>query len=434
MSQSILQSFLNEHIIDIDQNEDFSNLTKSASELEKRLRNKKARIIQASLIAFDPHVDPTEPFLQEVQDIVVSKWRAFPSKCQDRPVPYLRAVILAALQGLQNELALSGIVWLTVSNYLIYVKANDREAKILSNFLAEFGNQFEQSGWKLWDVNAKYEIPSFPKIEKEAIGSVNPIKLNYAKDNLEAALGKSENAKNEEQFFSFRENYGGNTHIVRPSEKWITSFSSIAGNAIQAIAIHIIDNFNKLIEQLVSVKYIEIYTNQLVNYLGKTVDVLHKHSNNQNLRSQLLWIKESKYSVSQQQSYRDLPVSIVPVAVAIDLKDSVPTVYPISIDYFLKEIIIDVNSKSKELAAFGSILENFVANKNFFAQVVYTPNQSEIGRINLLSFVRELIAGKVSVEDFEASTGLKLTDAISEATVGIWLFREFQAEKIATAK
>lgn len=434
MSQSILQSFLNEHIIDIDQNEDFSNLTKSASELEKRLRNKKVRIIQASLVAFDPHVDPSEPLLQEVQEIVVSKWKAFPSKCKDKPVPYLRAVILSALQGLQNELTLSGIVWLTVSNFLPYFEYTDREAKLLNSFLKEFGNQFEQAGWKLWNVNEKPELPPFPEVKSELIEKVNPIKTDYAKDNLVAALGISGDGKNSENFYSFQTDYYNNQVTIKPSEKWAESFSSIAGTAIEAIARHIINSLNKVVEQVVSIEYIENYSNQLVKYLSQVSNSIKDQGKAQNLRSQLLWVKESKYSVSQGKSYREIPVAVLPIVVALDLKEVVPSVYPISIDYFLKEIIINIDFNSHDQITFESIMKEFLSSATTLSSFESLGAQQEPGRLTLLVFVKELIAGRAVINDFEIRTGIKITDKISRANLGDWFFREFQAEKVITAK
>ncbi|MBO3273383.1 GTPase-associated system all-helical protein GASH, partial [Hymenobacter defluvii] len=113
MAQSILQSFLNEHIISIDQHEEFTFLQKAVTELEKRIRSKKIRISTVTQLAFDPELDSSEPLVAEVQELITTKWKAFSSKCRDRPIPYVRAIMLSALQQLSTEVSYAGIIWLT---------------------------------------------------------------------------------------------------------------------------------------------------------------------------------------------------------------------------------------------------------------------------------------------------------------------------------
>ena len=106
MADSILQIFLNKQFIKHDKEEDVGKLKKAAAEVQKKLAKQKNKVISYTLVALDPNISDDEPVLDEVQTIIVKNWQTFlnsATKTKDKPVTYIRAVILQALNTLAKE-------------------------------------------------------------------------------------------------------------------------------------------------------------------------------------------------------------------------------------------------------------------------------------------------------------------------------------------
>ncbi|GAB3857115.1 hypothetical protein GCM10028822_30300 [Hymenobacter terrigena] len=436
MAQSILQDFLTEHLITIDQNEEFDLLSKAAQELEKRLRTKKMRLPTAVQVAFDPSISATDPLVAEVQEVITSKWKAFPSKCRDRPIPYVRAVLLTALQALtkDGDSTYAGIVWLTASNYFPYTTPVEREAELLSRLLGEVGNQFEQASWRIWGITPTKQVtlpvPKIAAADRPTVVSINP---EYAVNKLAAAMGKGIEGGNKTTFFQRNFSYDGTVNI-NPDEEWVTSFSTIAGGAVKVIADTLVESTNKALAQTAGSKQLEEFSNQVTNYLREISAAMSQQAASNNLRGQLLWLKETLYSTSQDTSYRQLPAGVVELALASDTQALLPPIYPISVEYFLRETLGAATSGTEEPRHFEEWLLSQEAASATLQPLLPLASLPEAGRLTLLAFVRGVVNGKLAVADFESTTGLRLTDTISRQELTVWLFRELQALKLAAAK
>lgn len=76
MTESILQTYLNEQHIKTDVTENIENLKKAVKELEKNLTRKKVKsdIIPYTLVALDPKVKGNDPVVQQVEKIIIKKY------------------------------------------------------------------------------------------------------------------------------------------------------------------------------------------------------------------------------------------------------------------------------------------------------------------------------------------------------------------------
>ncbi|MBF9223774.1 GTPase-associated system all-helical protein GASH [Hymenobacter ruricola] len=435
MAQSVLQDFLNQNLISIDQNEEFTFLSKTAADVEKRIGGKKSRIIQATLVAFDPQTIPEEPLVSEVQDMITSKWKAFPSKCHDRPIPYVRAVLLAALQKLAAQPELAGIIWLTASNYLPYADGVERETALLGEFLLDVGNTYQQAVERQWSVGGKTNLPTLPELKQVAITSAVTIKKEYATTKMTLAVNGNEEAGNNNVLSSFQSNYDGQKNI-KPSAAWASSFGQLAGGFIKETADIIVNSINKSLAEVASTQQLTSYTEAITDYLRALGEQATQQTAAHNLRSHLLWLKESLYSESQQVSYRQLSVAAGSVALAMDLAALVPAVYPVSVEYFLREVLRAASAAmDTEISiTFTELLAAWQVELGKMAEPLPAVVAPEPGRQPLLHFVRALAAGTTQPADFEFLTGLRLTDTLNWQQAGVWLFRELQAAKLASAK
>ena len=99
MTETILQSYLNEQHIKTDVQENIDSLKKAVNEVKKHLTRRKVNsdIIPFTLVALDPKVNDTDPVVQLVEDIIIKKWSAFKNSVtatKDKSTTYVRAVIL----------------------------------------------------------------------------------------------------------------------------------------------------------------------------------------------------------------------------------------------------------------------------------------------------------------------------------------------------
>jgi len=113
----------------------------------------------------------------------------------------------------------------------------------------------------------------------------------------------------------------------------------------------------------------------------------------------------------------------------------VPAVYPVSVEYLLREVLREVSAATANAdTTFAELLAAWQADLVGSAALLPVGTTPEPGRQSLLHFVRALAAGTAQPADFEATTGLHLTDTLSWQQAGVWLFRELQAAKLASAK
>lgn len=433
MTQSILQDFLNQNLISIDQNEEFNLLSKAAAEVEKRFGNKKSRLIQVALVAFDAQTSPAEPLVSEVQEIITGKWKAFPSKCHDRPIPYVRAVLLAALQKLATQPELAGIIWLTASNYFPYLNAAERETTLLSELLREIGNTYQQAVEREWNIISKSSLPALPELKSMPITTVSTVKKEYAVAQMTLAVNGNEDAGNDSVLYSFQNNYNGQIN-VKPSSTWAASFGRLAGGVVKETADIITNSINKSLTEVASTQQLTAYTSSITGYLRALGEQASQQTAAHNLRSHLLWLKESMYSDSRQASYRQLSAAVGSAALATDMASLVPAVYPVSVEYFLREVLREAIESMDANITFAELLVAWQAESVGLAVLLPVGTTPEPGRQPLLHFVRALATGAAQPADFEAATGLHLTDTLSWQQAGVWLFRELQAAKLASAK
>jgi hypothetical protein len=428
MANQILQEFLNQQFIEPDHEDYITGLQKAAADFEKRLRGKRSRIPQVVLLAFDPEAPADEPLFAEVQELVVAKWRNFASKCQGRPITYLRAVMLTALEALAADTRLAGVIWLTASNYFRYTTATHREATVLQGFLATISKVYEQAGWQRWKVGQGEKLPDVPVIAQTGLDKVGGFKEDFAVNGLTKAVGSGNT------FSIFTSNYSGNKETVPVGDAWATAFGTNAGNTVTSLVNSAIKNVNEVLSKVASAQQMSDYAAAITQHLGVVADQLSRQTDSYNLRSRLLWLKESQYSISQRKSYRAVAQAARPIALAYDATQEVPEVYPASVEYFLRETLLVTDPQAEDEQTFESMLTAIAQDAASWQTLIAAIAPAEPGRRPLLSFIARL--GQVGSElgEFELLTGLALTDTVSRADFAVWLFRELEVQKLVATK
>ncbi len=414
----MLQKYLNANLLTVTSDEDSKKLKKAANEISKKLATNKYKIVSYTLSSIDPDVSANNPVISEVKEIIIKNWNTFLVNAKDTPLTYIRAVIFEALESLSENINHSLLIWLSSRNVVNHLRIIGNEKEIIQKFLSKIGSQINEiaiKNWSLSNVTESRTTVELKAIAKYLINDESLIKY------LEDAVGP----KNQNGVSNFD---SPNQHWPNSGSSWSYQFPLLATNGIKNVidlslkAIVNVANENKTIIQ---------------NSLNKVLEQIQKEVSDKNkslqLRSELLWWKEAAYSSSTDKSYKELDKNILDVVLAYDYSLFIPAVYPKSVDYFLKETYNTLKKSDDPELVLEDILKIFRESPEELKTILSEPDILE-GKSTLLNFVNGLIWNKCQLTQFEDLVGIPLNIKLSPNELTVWLFHDFQLEKILNTK
>lgn len=431
MQNTLLQTYLNKQFIKTADEGNIENLKKAAKEIAKKLEKKKALIIHYTLVAIDPLINENDPVVTEVEKIIISKWSAFKNsvtQTQDKPTTYIRVVILEALSQLAQEEDHAGIIWHSSRDVISYYNTSS-EGALLGEFLLSIGNKIEASSKNYWSITnpgaTRFDGASI-SIAPAKILEVNQEKLT---NHLKAAAVHSG--------WSAQAGGGENPSYTHQSDwKWAKFFAETAAEGLAEEFNSALASQSKVINSVSTSlqKELNNYFSQLQPFFEQISANLIQGVVANNKRSELLWWKESLLSTSLAKSYRSLEPISAAITMAVDLANIVDPIYPLSVDFFLKEALRDIYGN---LIDTTEDLENWIEKalrqsdevSNLLQALV---NDAE-GRKPLGTALANKLTAKSSADVF-IETGIDKKNKISLADFAIWLFHDLQAAKISSTK
>lgn len=435
MTESILQTYLNEQHIKTDVPENIDSLGKAVKEVEKHLTRRKLKsdIIPFTLVALDPKVIDSDPVVKQVETIIIKKWPAFKNSVtatNDRSTTYVRAVILESLCKLsRDDVATAALVWLTARDTIGHFQL-DAEEGVISGFLQELADLVEKNGQAAWGISNKLQARKIRGPET-SIAAVEAAQIDeeYLKQllldamvhqgwNQQAGGGKNPHAQGQNNWhwpkFMAEHSASGIAEVVNSAlSQQAESLPTISSSLKKSLE-NYFDQFQPFFEDL---------NNSIVNSITAN-----------NKRSELLWWKQSLYSRSLNTSYRSLDPLNAAVCMAHDLAEQVEPIYPESLDYLLRETLKDVHgNKAAEEHALKDWLNSSLSlhEKIQSALKAYTAQGEQ--RIPLLNaWANALHSGETS--NFFRETGIDKKAELTAADLAVWLFHGLQAQKLANDK
>jgi GTPase-associated system-like protein len=436
MSETILQSYLNEQHIKTDVQENIDNLKKAVNEVKKHLTRKKANsdIVPFTLVALDPKVKDTDPVVQLVEGIIKKKWPAFKNSVtatKDKSTTYVRAVILESLSQLaKKNPTTAALVWLTARDVIRYYQLGSEES-VISRLLQELADQTEENGKAEWGISQNLQEIEFKGAEI-IIPGIKAAQID------EEALKKHLLDANVHSAYSSQAGGGKNPHGFRDHNSW-QYFQFMSENAAKGI-MEVVDS--ALIQQTKSLssissliqKSLDSYFAQLQPFLKELNQAFANRIAANNKRSELLWWKQSLYSRSLNASYRSLDKLNAAVAIALDLAEQVVGFYPESVDYLLRETLKDVHSEQVEEER---LLSDWLKDSNNLHRVIQSALNKHAAKGDerkpfLSAWANVVKSGETT--DFFTETGIDKKAKMTVSDLAVWLFHGLQAQKLATAK
>lgn len=415
----MLQEFLDANLLPITDEAYFEKIKKTADEIAKKLSKNKEKVLRYTLTAMDPDIPANNPDVIEVKEIITKNWKTFSTNSKDTPITFIRAVMLEALQTVSNDTSFASLIWLTGRNIQPHFKLIGKEKELISNFLLSLGSEMEKKATESWP------LPSGAKLQELSIEIEEFTGAIIDKVTLQELFIWASGPTDEQGKSPVKD---PNPHWTNVAPNWSHAFAPKAATAIS-------QEVNKVLKvQAEELSAIHTQIQEAINkLLVQTQTEIFEKNRMLEIRTQLLWWKESCYSVSLNQSYRGQKNGILQILLAHDYSTFVPTIYPASADYFLREthstLVKDENKKIKVSEFLKQVELSREELKNIFVE-----SMAEFGRISLLSFIKGLVWNKYTSEQLTEIVGFSETTETTLADLTTWLFHDLQSLKLSISK
>jgi len=436
MTESILQTYLNEQHIKTDVQENIDSLKKAVKEVEKYLTTRKTRadIIPYTLVALDPKVKDSDQVVQQVETIIIKKWPAFKNSVtatMDKSTTYVRAVILESLSQLsKDDAATTALVWLTARDVIGHYQL-DSEESVISGFLQELADRTEKNGRAAWGINHKLQANEFKGAEI-SISGVKAAQLD------QEVLTKHLLDANVHSAYSSQAGGGANPNGFSNHSSW-QYFHFMSLTAAQGITEVVNSALAKQVQSLTSIstsiqKSLDIYFAQLQPFFEALSSSFANSITANNKRSELLWWKQSLYSRSLNTSYHSLDQLNAAVCMAFDLAEQVEAIYPESVDYLLRETLKDVHGEqtAEEHQLTDWLKDSSSLQEDIQSALKECTAQGDQRKPLLTAWANVVQSGEIT--DFFIETGIDKKAKLTISDLAVWLFHGLQAQKLATDK
>jgi GTPase-associated system helical domain len=429
----MLQDFLTHNLLTIKDDAHIEKLEEASQDIAAKIKIQPQKIITYTLAALDHDTPANNPDFIEVKSIISQHWKTFANNSKDTPITYLRAVMLEALKIVSEEdVKLAALIWLTGRNIFKHLKIIGEEKVFIGDFILSLGKKVQKEAAQNWAVPSA--PPTTTAIQKLVadIKTIAGVTIDKAllQKRLEDASGP--------------QNASGVANFASPNNCWPNSAHSwsyqFAPRAAQAIEEVINKALKEQTDKLVSNQMVMKNTiNQLLLQVHTQLEHarLEQTQNQAQLqlqwRTQMLLWKETCYSESLDASYREQPNGVLQTLLASDYSTYIPTIYPTSVDYFLKETHRPLVENADAKLKISDFLNEIEQHKTILKSILQELNIKN-KRNSLLNFVKGLVWGKCATSQFNDLVGFSADTEITLAECTLWLFHDFQALKIANNK
>lgn len=418
MFDSILQQFLNKQFITIVNDTDHEKLAKVVSVVKEKWQEERQKVVYATMVALDPDINEHDPIVMEVNQAIIDHWPTFVNNAttRDTPITYIRAVILEVLLRLsKDDPDFVNLIFFSGNNVIRYYKVG-AESVTIKAFLVMLADRLEQMAAGSWKRDLDVAMPKFvePKYNLKPAES-NAINKDVMANQLRAATLHTSQG-------------GENSHVPSGNAvAWGAFFSDRAANGIATVINTSLAGNDELIKGVE--KVLQEYVLQIPSFLGEVIGTLKNGQRSLNLKSDLLFWKESLYSSKLTCSYRDLKPVTTATAIAADLASMMPYTYPQSVNFFMRETLLDIigeDAADKNELTFFELFQSLYDQKQILEKLIPEIAIPD-GRMPLLTFFCAIVRNKLQPSDLKKSTGVALDAKITLSQFCKWIFQDFIA-------
>lgn len=426
MSNNIFDSYLKNGCLPSIGGDDsiYKKLNDAAQTVSNQLKEEPTKICSYSLVAIDNDIKEDEPILEDIENSIKEHWQMLRSQFPQMPILLYRAVILRALELLVEnnpDENFATIIYLSIVDVYPYFSIAHKEQLILKEFIQRLGDIVETKAIAEWTIDKSDIVTKIPTLNLKLSNST---KINKAKVDEETLKEQLINASDPyiQVGGARRSNHQWTTAHFN---QWSTRFAPLAAKGITDVVNKALSEQYKETSPIAS--EIQTELNKILTKLRKNLQGSMEEAIQSSVaverRSQLLWWKDTLYSPQLHKSYRKLSKFECVVAMAVDLYYLLPAIFPVSVDYILREVFFEVQGFENNEIAFIDFLSHVDDLENSpFLKKYFKQNESIEGRTNLVSFMEKIMYSKVDIKkELTTSIGILPDKKISYEDISVWI-------------
>lgn len=425
----MFDKFLDAGLIPIGGDDDkLQKLLGASKELEQILLKDKTKIINYTLVALDEKITEEEIVLKEVETIVKKQWQLVRGQFDGgMPIRIYQGIILQALYSITEESQVaSAIIWLTGKSIYPLLSFSTKMEEIIKTFLEQLGDKVEEYALTEWTIDKEPKTIRIPNYKL----NVEKINVQIDEDVLKKHLIAASGPHGQDAVAI----PGANQHWPNSASPWSYQFAPRAAKGITKVVNESLSQQNTQVNKYLS--ELEKQSNDYFTKLKKDISSSLKDTIQSSVaverRSQLLWWKETLYSRSQRKSYRDMGIFQATIAMAFDLFELLPSICPVSVDYILKETFFELKSAETTTKINDFLLEMNKEENIEFVDSYFPKIENDPNRMNLITYMSEIVHNKVRIEDNTiAKIGILGDKEIAYEKLSIWILHNLMAKQLS---
>lgn len=320
-----LQDVLAAKLILVQSDMELEKLEAAVDSVSKLLSSRPTEFSKMLLLAPGLPSVHGDAFLDDVLTLTSKEWRTIATKYPGKPTEFLKSVLWCALVKLANdETAYGRALGVTLPVIGRNLDAASEVVALWQKCVDQFQTSYEQWAEDSWSVPSAVSIPGI-KLPDEATKPISASRGSVSAEQLSKFLQPAFSAQTADQSENLD---NGNPHGMNVPYQWgahaATTISKVlAGGFADALAVKIdgpdLDKLSAGIE-----RYVEGASQRIVSAVS-----------GQDLRTRLLWWKESEYSPSARKPWSELSDAELVIHSAIDLAKWLPDGTPPSAFHFI---------------------------------------------------------------------------------------------------
>jgi hypothetical protein len=325
----ILQQFLSLGLLDIgDDDTRLAKLRDAAADLQQRLVSEPRIAVYHALMVYSPNVGSGDSCFTEDSEVLLKHWPTYQNRHPDVPREIFRAISLQAVMAAAESSSAVQAATTYGLRSLEQHPVGQKEGSLLRELYVGLEAKLEADAVARWQANATALADAFAEVRVAA-------------------------------------------PQVREAD---------AASALEIVVETIASETNRGLKEL---------TDQVANALGTAQSKFRDVAISTAQRSELLWWKESLYSQSLGQSYRDVPSGVAAVFMVIDLCRQVGPITPLSVDFFLREAVREMLCENFSLS-WGELVTQIASQDYMSRFLADTPSiPSRVGVKTIIEKLRD---------------------------------------------
>lgn len=307
--------------------EEFGKIEAAVSKVALLLASRPTEYVTAVYLAAGSG-EAKSNLLTDVYTLVQKEWRTVVVRYAGFPTQMVRAILLCAVVELarKND-EFASALGLLLPNVQPHLEGKDDVIALWKDIAEEFQRSYERKAEDRWGVPTSIDLPEL-ELSEDASREIEVSRKGLNSQSLTSALLPAfTSANNDGEALE-----GGNPHAPQSGAPWAT-------HAANRLASVLAGSVSQNLAPSISAPDSKALANELADHMRTVVGRLLSAVEGHDLRTQLLWWKESGYSPSGRAVYEKFGPSEKIVRSVADLSSWLPRHTPPSAFHFIRDAL-----------------------------------------------------------------------------------------------